>query len=96
VSVEAQLETLNATIGAMQSAAHQIATLQRKVNELTSENLRLREMQILREENKRLRAVAEYLKENWTCTSSFAPGCEHMCKCPQCLAARALSDSVDG
>lgn len=70
-------QTLDAAIGAMQSAAYQIATLQRKVKSLSDENARLREM-------------AEYLKMTWTCTSSFAPGCEHMCKCPLCLATRAL------
>ena len=70
-------QTLDAAVGAMQSAAYQIAELQRKVKRLSDENTRLREM-------------AEYLKRTWTCTSSFVPGYEHMCKCPLCLATRAL------
>ena len=78
MSIEKDMtKTLDAAIGAMQSAAYQIAALQRKVKRLNDENAQLREM-------------AKYLKETWTCTSSFAPGCEHMCKCPLCLATRAL------
>jgi len=70
-------QTLDAAVGAMQSAAYQIAAYQRKVKRLNDENARLREM-------------AEYIKRTWTCTSCFAPGCEHMCKCPLCLVTRAL------
>jgi len=71
-------QTLHAATEAMQSAGYQIAALHRKIRRLSEENARLREM-------------ARYFVETWTCTSSFAPGCEHMCKCPLCLATRALT-----
>ncbi len=74
-------QTLHEACGAMQSAAYQIAALQRKVKRLNDENERLREM-------------AKYLKRTWTCTSTFAPGCEHMCKCPLCLSTRVLGNQT--
>jgi hypothetical protein len=81
---EAQVaQTLIAANGAMKSAVSHIAELQRQLKKIKDENTRLREM-------------AEYLVKTWTCTSSFAPGCEHMCKCPLCLATRALDDPESG
>ena len=76
---EAQVaQTLIAANEAMKIASSQITELQRR-------------LRTVGEENARLRSLAEHLVETWACTNSFAPGCEHMCKCPLCLATRALS-----